>query len=171
MKTMKKLFIVVCLEMLVFGCSPIHKCNSNTNDVSMDEGQIHKLQVRNFSEIPKDLLENLDKMGIDSLLFLTESEGKYFNSLYQIPEKEFNLSCKKVAFFTGSLGKTESNKANYFIIERDRLKCNYFPSIGTLYIFNAQQKAESGGYDAAIVYWSKKSLTIEEVVKRLKKKH
>ena len=121
--------------------------------------------------IPDSVLNNIDKMGIDDNLLLTELEGEYFNALYQVPDKEFNLSGKKVAFFTGSLGKTESNKVEYFIIEKNRLKCNYSPSPGTLYIFNATQKAESGGYDAAIVYWSKTVFTIEDVVKRLKEKH
>ena len=133
--------------------------------------QVYHMQQRSFKNIPDCVLNNINKMGIDDNPLLTELEGEYFNALYQVPEKEFNLSGKKVAFFTGSLGKTESNKVRYFIIERDRLKCNYSPSIGTLYIFNAQQKAESGGYDAAIVYWNKKLLTIEEVVRRLKGKH
>lgn len=33
------------------------------------------------------------------------------------------------------------------------------------------QKAESGGYDAAIVYWSKFLLPIEDVIKKLQGKH
>jgi hypothetical protein len=37
-----------------------------------------------------------------------------------------------------------------------------------LYIFDAAQKAESGGYDAAITYWNKFVIPTEEVVKRLK---
>lgn len=41
---------------------------------------------------------------------------------------------------------------------------------GTLYIFNAFQKEESGGYDAAIVYWSKFVIPIEEIINRLKNK-
>ena len=39
----------------------------------------------------------------------------------------------------------------------------------SLYIFDAVQKEESGGYDAAIVCWSKFVIPIEEVVKRLKR--
>jgi hypothetical protein len=45
----------------------------------------------------------------------------------------------------------------------------YLCDNGTLYIFNAAQKAESGGYDAAIVYWSKFVVPIEKIVNRLKK--
>ena len=53
--------------------------------------------------------------------------------------------------------------------EKHSTDASYPCDNGTLYIFNATQKAESGGYDAAIVYWSKFSLPIEDVVKRLKK--
>jgi hypothetical protein len=37
-----------------------------------------------------------------------------------------------------------------------------------LYIFNAAQKEESGGYDAAIVYWSKMIIPTNDIVKMLK---
>ena len=132
--------------------------------------QVHHMQQRDFKHIPVEILNNISEMGRDDNLLLTELEGKYFNALYQIDEKEYSLSNKKVFFFTGSLGKTKSNKKDYFIIERDRFRFNdyYSPNVGTLYIFDAIQKAESGGYDAAIVYWSKRLVPIKEVVKRLK---
>ena len=58
---MKKLFLIVCLGMLVFGCSSIYKSNSNENNMN-ELGQMYELQVRNFAEIPKSLLENIDRM-------------------------------------------------------------------------------------------------------------
>lgn len=124
-----------------------------------------------FRDIPENILESIDKMGLDNRSLLTELEGKYFNTLYQIPEKEFNLSDKKVAFITGRRGRKKSSKEKYFKLEKERLNCNKTPNSGILYIFNATQKEESGGYDAAIVYWSKTVFTIEDVVKRLKEKH
>jgi hypothetical protein len=111
-------------------------------------------------------------MGMCESWLLTELEGKYFNALSQIEETEFDMPDKKVAFFTGNTGSIKSNKKKYFIRERESLKVadysisHYF---GTLYVFNAEQKAESGGYDAAIVYGSKKLNSIKEVVKWLKK--
>ena len=107
-------------------------------------------------------------MGIDDNLLLTELEGKYFNALYQIDKQEYSLCCKKVAFFTGSLGKTKSDKKMYFAGEKSNFRLNNSPNVGTLYIFNAEQKEQSGGYDAAIIYWSKRLVPINEVVKRLK---
>jgi hypothetical protein len=121
-----------------------------------------------FENIPQNILSNINKMGMDECLLLTELEGQYFNALYQVAEKEFNLSGRKVGFFTGNVGKNKTNKKLYFISERNRLELNNSPLSGKLYIFNAAQKEESGGYDAAIVYYTKKLLSIKEVVKRLK---
>jgi hypothetical protein len=121
-----------------------------------------------FENIPQNVLSNIDKMGMDECLLLTELEGQYFNALYQVEEKEFNLSGKKVGFLTGNVGKNKSNKKRYFISEKNRLELNHSPLFGKLYIFNAVQKMRSGGYDAAIVYYTKKLLSLEEVVKRLR---
>ncbi|AIJ34622.1 hypothetical protein EG14_00485 [Porphyromonas gingivalis] len=40
---------------------------------------------------------------------------------------------------------------------------------GTLYVFTLSQKKESGGYDAAVVYGSKKLNTTQEVTKKIKR--
>ena len=122
-----------------------------------------------LKNIPCEILNNINKMGIDDNLLLTELEGKYFNALYQIDKQEYSLCCKKVAFFTGSLGKTKSDKKMYFAGEKSNFRLNNSPNVGTLYIFNAEQKEQSCGYDAAIIYWSKRLVPINEVVKRLKK--
>ncbi|ALJ26212.1 hypothetical protein PGF_00017950 [Porphyromonas gingivalis 381] len=101
---MRKLFLIACLEMFMFGCSPILKSNSNDNNMSL--GQIHELQVHNFSEIPKDLLENIDKMGVDNSSILNEYEGRYLNFIFNIDPQDFNLVGKKVGFW--------GNKIDYF---------------------------------------------------------
>ena len=54
--------------------------------------------------------------------------------------------------------------------EKHSPNANYPCDNGTLYTFNAVQKSESDGYDAAIVYWNKFVTPIETVVERLKKK-
>ncbi len=158
---MKALFLIACIEMFMFGCSPILKSNSNDNNMSL--GQIHELQVRNFSEIPKDLLENMDKMGVDNSSILNEYEGRYFNFIFNIDSQDFNLIGKKVGFW--------GSKIDYFNDTCSTVR--NFTTVGgsSLYIFDATQKEESGGYDAAITYWNKSLLPTEEVVKRLSKKH
>ncbi|AIQ00214.1 hypothetical protein Q787_11480 [Ornithobacterium rhinotracheale H06-030791] len=156
-KIMNRLSIMVCLGVLVFSCSPNLKNNSNTNKSK----QIHELAVFNFSEIPKDLLVNLNKMGVDSSPILNEYEGKYLNFIFKISPQDFNFIGKKVGFIKG--------KIDYFRNTRERFNNNSSVVGGSgIYIFNTTQKIESGGYDAAIVYWNKFSLPIEEVIKRLK---
>ena len=158
---MRKLFLIACLEMFMFGCSPILKSNSNDNNMSL--GQIHELHVRNLSEIPKDLLENIDKMGVDNSSILNEYEGRYLNFIFNIDPQDFNLVGKKVGFL--------GSKIDYF--NDTRSTDRNFTTVGgsSLYIFDATQKVESGGYDAAITYWNKFSLPTEEVVKILSKRH
>lgn len=63
---MKKVLVLICLEMFLFGCSPVHKSNSNYTQVR---------QVQNFEEIPTDLLGHIEKMGINDSSILNEYEG------------------------------------------------------------------------------------------------
>jgi len=142
--------------MFMLSCSPIHKCNSNDKNMN-DLGQIHELQVRNFSEIPKDLLENLDKMGIDSSSILNEYEGRYLNFIFNIDPQDFNLVGKKVGFTRSKIDYFSWTRANSTTVGGSGL-----------YIFNATQKEESGGYDAAITMWSKFVMPTNDLVKRLK---
>ena len=122
-------------------------------------------QVRNFNDIPKDILNQLDKMGVDGSSLLNSYEGAYFNVVFKVSLNGFDFTGKKVGFiYSGA----RSNKKEYFDLEKDRFKRNNTPNRGTLYIFDETQKKESGGYDAAIVYWSKRLIPIQDVVKRLK---
>ena len=160
LESINRLLVIACLEILVLSCSSIHKCNSN--DYRMKEfEQIYELQIRNFAEIPPELLSHIEEMGIDSSSILNEYEGSYFNFIFKIDSQGFNLVGKKVGFLR--------SKTDYF---RDTRECFYHKSttIGgsNLYIFDTNQKEESGGYDAAIVYWSKRLIPIEDIVKKLK---
>jgi hypothetical protein len=121
-------------------------------------------KVGYFAEIPTELLSNIDKMGVDSSLIFNEYEGMYLNFIFKLNTQDFNLVGKKVVFL--------GSKMAFFKDERDWFSRGCKGGVGgtTLYIFNAKQKVESGGYDAAIVYWSKFVIPIEKVIKRLKKK-
>lgn len=127
-------------------------------------------QVQNFRDIPNDILEHLDKMGVDNSPLLNCYESAYFNVIFEKSRKNFDFTDKRIGLITGSSGKTRSDKASYFKLEKDRFNRNYSPNGGTLYIFDAAQKEESGGYDVAIVYWSKFLISVKDVVKRLKGK-
>lgn len=122
-------------------------------------------QVRNFNDIPKDILNQLDIMGIDGSSLLKSYESAYFNVVFKENLNGFDFTGKKVGFiYSGA----RSNKKEYFDLEKNRFNNNNTPNRGTLYIFDANQKKESGGYDAAIIYWSKRLIPIQDIVKRLK---
>jgi hypothetical protein len=124
-------------------------------------GQIIERQVKNFAEIPTELLSQMDKMGVDSSLILNEYEGKYLNFIFKLNTQNFNLVGKKISY---------GSKTDFFRDEKEWFYRGITSCVGgtTLYIFNAEQKAASGGYDVAIVYWSKFLIPIEKVIKRLK---
>ena len=126
--------------------------------------------TKSFDYIPKEILNDIDKMGVDGYLSLTDLEGKYINAIFQV-EADINLSGKKVCFLTGNIGTNKSDKKTYFMIERRRVHSNSSPHYSVVYALNATQKERSGGYDGAIVYGSKKFLSVKEVIKRLRKFH
>lgn len=159
---MKQFLITIIIQIFIFSFILNQECNSKDDNLFLF-GKIFELQVRNFNEIPEELLNNLDKMGIDSSLILNEYEGRFFNYIFKINSQEYNLVGKKLGFL--------GSKISYFRKTRERFNLNSTTVGGSsLYIFNAAQKEESGGYDAAIVYWSKFEIPIEKVVKRLKVK-
>lgn len=94
------------------------------------------------------------KMGIDSSLILNNFELAYFNEKFD----NFDFTDKKVCFF-GPDGLTLTNKQQYF----NNLKENEFDTHCDLYIFNKLEK-EKSGYDAAIVFWSKKTYSKESLI-------
>lgn len=123
-------------------------------------------QTRDFNEIPKDILEQLDKMGVDASPLLNSYEGTYLNMIFKDSLKGFDFTGKKVGFiYSGA----KSDKQEYFSQVKDRYHSNSTPVGGSsLYIFDAAQRVESGGYDAAVVYWSKFFIPTKKVVKKLK---
>ena len=126
-------------------------------------------QVRNFNDIPKDILKQLDKMGVDDSPLLNSHESAFLNVIFKDSLKGYDFTNKKVGFIKIS---GEKGKIHYFDIQKKHFVNENYPcDNGTLYIFNAVQKEESGGYDAAIVYWSKMLLPAKDVIKRLKEKH
>lgn len=147
--------------------------------IKSDSGNVGELpfealKISDESRKYANLIEHMDELGKDESPILNETEGTYLNLLLRERRGEFDFIGKKVAFLTGSSGTTKSDKTDYFKLENDKFSTNeeglYISNNGeNLYIFNATQKEESGGYDAAIVYWSKFILPVEKVIKILKK--
>ncbi|MCG8410275.1 MAG: hypothetical protein MI739_03215 [Bacteroidales bacterium] len=123
-------------------------------------------QVRNFNEIPEDILVNLDKMGINNTPLLDSCESAYFNVIFKDHLDGFDFTNNKIGFLSAG---SKWNKQEYFEEERMRFYDNSTTISSILYVFDASQKKESGGYDAAIVSWSKFLLPVDKVVKKLKK--
>lgn len=123
-------------------------------------------QIRDFKDIPKDILEKLDKTGVDASPLLNSYEAAYLNVIFKDSLKGFDFTGKKVGFIHRGV---KSDKQEYFSDVKGRYHSNSTPVGGSgLYIFDAAQKVESGGYDAAIVYWSKLFIPTNKVVKKLK---
>ena len=121
-------------------------------------------QVRDFNDIPKEILNHLDKMGIDSSALLNKYESAFLNVIFKDKLDGFDFTNKKVGFIKIS---GENGKIQYFEMQKKYFTDESQPcDNGTLYTFNASQKKESGGYDAAIVYWSKFIIPTDKVVKK-----
>jgi hypothetical protein len=123
-------------------------------------------QVRYFKDIPAELLNQLDKMGVDDTSVMDSLEGAYLNVSYKDSLNGFDFVGKKVGFI---LSGSVSDKADFFNSEKERYRISSTASVSVLYVFNEAQKQESGGYDAAIVYWRKFYLPKDKVIKLLKK--
>ena len=62
-------------------------------------------QSRDFNDNLKNILRQLDTMGIDSSQLLTSHESTYFNLVFKKSRQDFDFTNKKVAFMTGSNGE------------------------------------------------------------------
>ena len=159
---MKKLFII-CSVLLICSCSSISK---NNTTLATEIPEHHELQVSIFSDLPKELIDNIDKMGVDNRPVLNEHEGRFINTIFKINPQDFDFVGKKVGFLLSG----KSSKLTYFVETRERYSENSSIIGGSgLYIFDATQKEKSGGYDAEVVYWNKFVLPTDKVVQQLKK--
>jgi hypothetical protein len=124
-------------------------------------------QVRDFNDVPRYIFEQLNKIGVDDSPLLNCYESAYLNAIFKDSLKGFDFTGKTIEFIRNG-GK---GKVHYFDMQKKHIIDKNYPcDNGILYIFNAVQKEESGGYDAAIVYWRKKELSIKEIIKILKYK-
>lgn len=159
---MKLYSIVIITSLIMTSCCCIvqqDRANMGKSDMIYDQ------QVHAFEEIPKFLCDNIDNMGTDKDSVLNVLEGGYLNSIFNVNPQVYNLIGKRICFLQSGSLKT---KEDYFSETRNRYK--HMSSIiggSTLYIFNEAQRKESGGAYAAIVYWSKFAISIDDILKRL----
>ena len=123
-------------------------------------------QVREFHSIPTERSNQLDKMGIDDSTMLNSYESDFLNEVFKDSLKVFDFIEKRIGFLKGGSG---SCKSDYFKMHKTHISDkNSLCDNGHLYIFNKAEKEASGGYDAAIVYWSKFAIPKDKLLKRLK---
>ncbi len=139
---------------------------SNDDKIKVLDGMSNRIQERKvhyFKDIPAELLSKLGEMGKDTSSALNDYESKYLDFIFKLDTDSFSLAGKKVGFLGSKKAFFEDERERYIRGETGVGGCG-------IYIFNALQKEESGGYDAAIVYWNKFILPVEKVIERLKKK-
>lgn len=169
-------------EILWISCRYLYSKTCETNDIDFSRGwstasEFQKVECLKpyFSLISEDFMEVSNERKIqmlDSFIhvhkksgdydILNEKEGKELNAIFHDKTNGFDFIGKKVGYI-GSHGKP--GEKGYFLY-----KSVFLPESlqnATLYLFDEQQKIESGGYDAAIVYWGTGHL-IEDVIKILK---
>lgn len=102
---------------------------------------------------------------------LSSTEASFLNDIFKEEREGFDFFEKKIAFIyiNGEWGKEAYFKMHTLHAEYANTPYPYPCNKGTLYIFNATQKDECGGYDAAIIYWSKRGYSNEDVVLLIKK--
>ena len=148
---MKK-YICICMLFLFIGCA---------NNIEIKNYYGIKSNYNNNYSTNKYYIKNISKMGLDTSSILNVYEADFFNNIFDSVVKEFNFVEKKIAFIG-----PRNNKKEYFI-SLNQNSGTIKHSI--LYIFNNQQKIKTDGYDAAIVCWFKYAISIDDVIKRLKK--
>lgn len=159
-------------------------CEPNDSDLSRgvwstaSEFQKHECLKPYFSLISEDFMEVsnerkiqmldsfihvLKKSGDDDIL--NEKEGKELNAIFHDKTNGFDFIGKKVGYIESS-GKP-GEKGYYLYKTQKPVSPDYFQN-ATFYLFDEQQKKESGGYDAAIVYKGTAHIPIEDVIQRLR---
>lgn len=132
-------------------------------------GQVFGIPIE---KIDKTIFKYLDECGKDNEPDLNSAESNYLNAImYRHAKRPYDFSHKRIAFVTGTSGKTISGKQAYFDLEKKRLQDRDNTSLngGQLVIFNELEKQQSGGNDAVIVYWSKLLATKKGLIKLLSK--
>lgn len=129
-------------------------------------GQYRALSIK---KIDQKVFKYLDNCGKDNDPTLNNAESSYLNVVLIDLKRPYDFSNKKVAFVTGSSGKTISTKQTYFNTEKRKVGTHTSLNGGQLFIFNEDEQNQSGGYDAAIVFGAKVPPLKKGVIRRLKK--
>lgn len=126
-----------------------------------DTGYFH--YRTSYQLIPSLLLAQLDSVQCDDGDILTPYESEFLKASFFTRRMPLNLLGARVAF----LGRSIHSKKDYFEAEREWHHSHTRPIVKTLYIFNDEQKKQSGGYDAAICCWERLVFPSEDIIERI----
>lgn len=115
-----------------------------------------------FSEMPKELLEELSLYSVNNSEELSPFEIRYLNLILGLNSSEFDFNDKKICFIKG--------KANFFTDEQNRYRMGLESGVGcmVLYVFSSGQKDKCYGYDGAITYWCIFKLRHKQLIRQIK---
>lgn len=75
-------------------------------------------QIRDFDDIPQEILLNLDKMGRDKEIALNNYEAEFLNKIFENSREHFDFTNKKVVFIYAHIGV--KSKKHFFSEQRKR---------------------------------------------------
>ncbi len=116
--------------------------------------------------------DNISQVGNDSLQELTQQDAIFFNQIYGSKKGAFDFNDKKVAFINPHVDKKEAIRTkNDFIRKiKKHLESDFlYPASEELMVLSEEEKMQTGGYDAIIVYPTKRSYR-EQLINILKEK-
>ncbi|MCT1526050.1 hypothetical protein ACS126_03690 [Sphingobacterium lactis] len=127
-------------------------------------------QEKSMKDIPKNIIQCLDKTGQDSSAELNICESTFLNYFFENQRGSFSFEGKNVLFLTGNYGANKSTKNTFFSEIKQGLNIGSMPShaMRQLLILDESDRKNTG-YDAAIITGSKKYLTKKDVIKPIGK--
>lgn len=127
-------------------------------------------QEKSMKDIPKNIIQCIDKTEQDSSAELDICEATFLNYFFEKQRGSFSFDGKSVLFLTGNYGAIKSTKNTFFSDIKKGLKIVSIPnhSMRQLLIFDDSDRKNTGYY-VAIITGSKKFLTNKDVIKSIEK--
>ena len=105
------------------------------------------------------------KCGADNNSLLNTDEALFLNDYFKDERDHFDFTGKKILIVGGPGASYLQSKDQYFkgIKESDPGRISTW-----LYPFTEEEKKQSGGYDAAVSYWTKVEVNKKKVIRKIK---
>lgn len=96
--------------------------------------------------------DNLKLVGNDNSKLLSNQDAEFFNRIYKFQRDTFDFTNKKVAYINTNDADQIKSKNGYIRKIKKHLEDDFLYPTDYLFVFNDNEKKETGGYDAVIVY-------------------